>query len=166
MQPVALHQSPAPQQLVNTVLGLNSSLGPPAKPRTNGCGVHSTYSAEQGQLRNVDIACEMPQNLGCSSQTFPAQVSPVRRRGISAGGEVLLSPCCFAHAQNFQDFVPSSDEDISQIHELWLRCTFLAEDAFQHFSFILSCSTHHPLWSHCLSDTLLIVPRWKSKGNP
>lgn len=67
-QPIVVHQCPAPQQLVNTVLGLDSSLTPLTKPRTAGSGVHYTpHSAEQGQLRNVDLACEMSQNLRYSS---------------------------------------------------------------------------------------------------
>lgn len=149
---VAAHCT-APQQLINTELGLNSSLGPLTKPKTTDCGVHSAYSAEQGQLRNADSACEMSQNLRYSSQISPAQFSPVSRRGVSAEAEALLSLSCFIHAQNFQDFVPSSDKDISQTHELWLTCTYLTEDVFQHSSFILTCSVHHPVWSHCPSDT-------------
>ena len=71
------------------------------------------------------------------------------------GGEALLSPSWFIHAQNIQDLASSSNKDLLQMCKLWLRCTSLAGGAYQHFSIIFSRSVPHPVWSHCPSDTLL-----------
>lgn len=88
-------------------------------------GADSTYSRDQGQLRNVDLASEMPQNLRCSIQTFPAQPSLIgRRNGLSVlEGEAPLGPSLSTHTQSLQDFAPSSNRQKIQHNSTWTSAT-------------------------------------------
>jgi len=100
---------PAPQQLVNTVLGLNSSSQPLIKPITNGYEIHGV-----GRIP-------------------PTRLCPIQQQGrvtVTQDGH-LLKKVCFSTSPSFS---------------LTLCLTLV--------------------WSHCPSDTLLIVPRWKTKQKP
>lgn len=67
------------------------------------------------------------------------------------GGKALLSPGWFIHAQNLQDFAPSSNKDMLRTCKLWLRKMHIS-----HRRCILAL-LHHFL-SLCASPSLDSLP--------
>lgn len=61
------------------------------------------------------------------------------------GGEALLSPSWSIHAQNLQDFAPSSNKDTLPTCKLWLRRASLTGGAFQYSCIIFFRSVPHPV---------------------